>query len=494
MRIFRFSLIVFFISLQLKAADIIVPLHDEAFDNENNVLDSEDLDSIFNAIKNLFGGDKKDSIESNVKDSKNIESTPLKDSIESKSQDSKIDSKNIESKMPLKDTNIESKTQKKDSIESKLQDSHTQTQDKTKQDSIESKTHLEDSKDSIESKSPKEKDSRKKDSKKPHHIESKPHKKDSKKHHEIESKKKDSNKTESKNDQNDRDRSISLHYINGYMRHSHFNILLNGAALEYNSLLLNKPHLDIVLTYQLNFSHASLNPDRLSSNNWADSNNGTNNGSESIGGLNTESTLNKSLIFGTFATLDVLFNQSQKGFHAASFDFGYSVGFGGRSSGANGTLIESRGASQFDEHSLLLNAEYGYGFVYGIYTILPYIRVESYIFFPNLRARSNFKRHTDGGMNAILGVKNVWDSKWAEFGLEFGVLSDLNLSGDSIGILGNGALVYDSDGMSNGVFGQLSLGILRYKHFHLLASTNIGYMLSYFELNIQSDLSLMWRF
>ncbi|TLD97259.1 hypothetical protein LS71_000410 [Helicobacter jaachi] len=276
--------------------------------------------------------------------------------------------------------------------------------------------------------------------------------------------------------------SLSLHYLNGYMRHKHFDITLHGLALEYNTILLNTPKSDIVLSYNFNVANASLRP-RNAPYNISNSNMGL------MGVDSIESTRDKSSILGTFATLDMLFNQTHKGYHALSFDFGYSTGLKGQSSASS-----IRGVSEFDEHSLMLNAEYGYGFINGLYTLIPYLRVESYVFFPNRAARSNFHRRIDGGMNAIFGLKHIWDTKWLELGLNMGALSDFNISGNSVGVLANGNIVYDSDGVSNGIFSELSFGILRFKHFHLIARTNIGYMLSYYELNIQSDVSLMWRF
>lgn len=252
---------------------------------------------------------------------------------------------------------------------------------------------------------------------------------------------------------NPKQSGISLHYINSFMQHSSFDIISHGAGIEYNTILQNTSHYDILFSYQVNFAHTTLQSDTYRRD--------------------------SSLSIGTFGAFDFLFNQTQKGHHVISMDFGYSAG------------IPQNTNSMFDEHTVLINLDYGYHFTYQQFSFMPYIRLESYIFFPT-QYRHNIA--IDGGMNAIIGLKSIWDISLFECSFAFGFLSDLNVSGSSVGILADNTIVYDTDGISNGIFAELNLGIFEYKNFHFLIETNVGYMLSYYEVNIKTMLSLLYRF
>lgn len=250
---------------------------------------------------------------------------------------------------------------------------------------------------------------------------------------------------------------FSLHYLNSFLSHSNFNILLHGASIEYNRILQNAKTIDTIFTYQINFADVTMRKN--------------------------SGAIDKGASIGTFVHFDILFGQTLKGYHTIGIDIGYGAG------------IPRKKNSEFNEHSLLLNFEYGYSWKrslkYGEFSFMPYIGVESYVFFPVV---NRIDSYIDGGMNAIIGVKNIWDIPWIECGLLLGALSDLNVSGSSVGILGNSTIVYDKGGMSNGIFAEINIGILQYKNFHILAKTNISYMLSYYEVNVQSDISILYRF
>ncbi len=265
--------------------------------------------------------------------------------------------------------------------------------------------------------------------------------------------------------------SLSLHYLNAYMRHHSFAISVNGVGLEYHRILANNEQSDVLFSVQTNFTKASLKTESFYSNNTQDS---------------ISIAPDASFQIGILAQLDVLFAQSERGYHWLGFEFGYSFALPAHLAGG----VEG---IEFDEQSMLLNVDYGYSFNFGKYALLPFLRLESYAFFPTKEMAKN-RDFIDGGFNMLVGIKNIWDTRYFEAALSFGALSDLNLSSSGVGVLANGAIVYDRLGMSNGIFSEISIGILEHKNFHLLAKSNFSYMLSYYELNWQNSLSAMFRF
>ncbi|HCD73181.1 hypothetical protein [Helicobacter typhlonius] len=261
--------------------------------------------------------------------------------------------------------------------------------------------------------------------------------------------------------------SLSLHYLNSYMRHHQFGISVNGVGLEYHRILVNNNQSDVLLSVQTNFTKSSLQPFRTNTQDF---------------------TLEYDANFqiGTLAQLDILFAQSDRGYHMLGFELGFAFALPARLAGGVSGV-------EFDEQSVLFNVDYGYGFSFGKYTLMPFVRLESYAFFP-LQEKLKNRRPVDSGFNMLMGVKNIWDMRYFEGALSVGALSDLNLSSSGVGVLANGVIVYDRLGMSNGVFGEISIGILETKHFHLLVKSNFSYMLSYYELNWQNGLSALLRF
>ncbi|MCX2716480.1 hypothetical protein OQH61_01880 [Helicobacter sp. MIT 21-1697] len=271
--------------------------------------------------------------------------------------------------------------------------------------------------------------------------------------------------------------SLSLHYLNAYMRHHSFAISTNGVGLEYHRILANNAQSDVLFSVQTNFTKASLKSESRSNGNTQNSYNPQD--SYSIAP-------DASFQIGTLAQLDILFAQSDKGYHLLGFEIGYSFALPAHLAGGVDGV-------EFDEQSVLLNVDYGYSFNFGKYAMLPFVRLESYAFFPT-KERARNRDFIDEGFNVLVGVKNIWDMRYFEASLSLGTLSDLNLSSSGVGVLANGAIVYDRLGMSNGIFSEISIGVLEHKNFHLLAKSNFSYMLSYYELNWQNSLSAMLRF
>lgn len=272
--------------------------------------------------------------------------------------------------------------------------------------------------------------------------------------------------------QNPITQSVSLHYLNAYMRHHQFAISVNGVGLEYHRILANSERSDVLLSVQTNFTKASLKPESrvFSHTNTQDS--------DSISS-------DANFQIGTLAQLDILFAQSDRGYHLLGFELGFAFSLPAHLAGGISGV-------EFDEQSMLLNVDYGYSFNFGKYALIPFVRLESYAFFPTSESKN--RSFIDSGFNMLVGAKNIWDTRYFEGALSFGALSDLNLSSSGVGVLANGVIVYDRLGMSNGIFSEISIGILESKNFHLLAKSNFSYMLSYYELNWQNSLSALFRF
>lgn len=187
----------------------------------------------------------------------------------------------------------------------------------------------------------------------------------------------------------------------------------------------------------------------------------------------------RSLSVGGFSNIDIEFNKTSRRQHTMGIDFGYALG------------IPQSFNSQFDEHNFLLNIDYGYAFLSKYFSLIPYIRVESYAFIPR-----KYRRHIpfDGGMNAILGFKGMQTLDKLEWSFNIGAFSDFNLSGSSIGILADNTIIYDREGISNGGFGELAIAFVGFSNIELLAKLNCSYMFSYYEINTRGVLSFLYRF
>ena len=188
-----------------------------------------------------------------------------------------------------------------------------------------------------------------------------------------------------------------------------------------------------------------------------------------------------------------------------------------RLEGGIGSGIAKEANNGFDESSLLLNADIGYILKLGVFRvarvrndsfdkqklasannlwlsnllIYPYLRLEQYIFLPHTKAS---KDRFDYGLNGILGIKFIGDFRAFDWWVNLGILSDFNASGNGIGVLGDNSIVYDKDGISNGVLGDIGLNILNNRSFALQGRFSINYALNYYELNLKGSLVALWQF
>lgn len=250
--------------------------------------------------------------------------------------------------------------------------------------------------------------------------------------------------------ENENAQSLSLSLNASYMKNNLFSIYAQNVGVGYNAQLFQEH-------YNL-FFHSEIGISTLR-----------------LYGEDSES----SLSVGGFGNVDIEFGKTSRGWHIIGVDFGYALG------------IPQSSHSQFDEHNFLLNFDYGYVFLSKYFSWIPYARIESYVFIPR-----SYRKHIpfDGGMNAILGLKGIQTFKMWEWGFNIGAFSDLNLSGSSIGILADNTIIYDREGISNGVFSELNMAIITLHHFQMLAKINCSYMLSYYEINTKGTLLLSYRF
>lgn len=244
--------------------------------------------------------------------------------------------------------------------------------------------------------------------------------------------------------------SLSLSLNTSYMKNNLFSIYAQNVGVGYNTQLFQD-------NYNL-FFHSEIGVSTLR-----------------LDGKDSEN----SLSVGGFGNVDIEFGKSSRGWHLIGVDFGYALG------------IPQSQHSQFDEHNILLNIDYGYAFLGKYFSWIPYARVETYIFIPRAY-RKNIP--FDGGMNAILGLKGIQTFKMWEWGFNIGAFSDLNLSGSSIGILADNTIIYDREGISNGAFGEFNMALITSHHFQMLAKINCSYMLSYYEINLKGTLLLSYQF
>ncbi len=243
----------------------------------------------------------------------------------------------------------------------------------------------------------------------------------------------------------------SLGYINAFMKNKNLHIITNGGALGYSFTAHKSDKHAIFLTSQFVFTDVNLY------------------------GAKDEHSTN----LGGIIMLDSSLFHTDKGHHIFGLDFGYAIG------------LPNSHKSEFNEHNLLFNLEYGYAFVFDNLSLIPYGRFESYVFAPR-----NYHKHifTDGGLNVILGFKMLQEFQYIDWGINVGGLSDLNLSGSGMGILADNTIVYDKDGMSNGIFMELYFEILKYENFSLILKNNFSYMLSYYEINTKTNISMVYKF
>lgn len=252
----------------------------------------------------------------------------------------------------------------------------------------------------------------------------------------------------------DRLHYISLGYLHSYMKNGNFSILSQGVSLQYfntNDSNRNLLALNIIDTMLYN-PKDSINPIVSSA---------------------------KATNLGLFGAFDFSFGNSHYGHHLFGVEIGYGVG-----------LVANGEHNQFDEHSILFNVDYGYVFGFKELLLYPFVRVEQYVFF----AQNQNGEPKDYGFNAILGVKLMQDFMQWDWWVSIGVLSDFNLSGNGIGLLADNSIVYDRDGITNGVLGEFGINLAHTKRFSLLAKSSLSYTLSYYELNVKSAIYGTFRF
>ncbi|MGX3044120.1 hypothetical protein [Helicobacter sp. T3_23-1056] len=275
--------------------------------------------------------------------------------------------------------------------------------------------------------------------------------------------------------------SLGIGYVHSFMQTRTFSIQTIGTQLQYTR---SNPKYRGV--YSLNLAHSSLKPKSAS------------NATE------------EALHIGLFSAFDIGFANSEKG--------GILLGV----EGGIGSGIAKEANNGFDESSLLLNADIGYILKLGALKnafhhdthdthdtfdkqnatktrnlwlsnllIYPYLRLEQYMFLPHTKSS---KDRFDYGLNGILGVKFIGDFRAFDWWVNLGILSDFNASGNGIGVLGDNSIVYDKDGISNGILSDIGLNILNNRSFALQGRFSINYALNYYELNLKGSLVALWQF
>ncbi|MGX2971344.1 hypothetical protein [Helicobacter sp. T3_23-1059] len=270
--------------------------------------------------------------------------------------------------------------------------------------------------------------------------------------------------------------SLGIGYAHSFLQTKSLRIQTIGTQLQYTH---STPKYRGI--HSLNLAYSSLNP------------------------KNTDNATEEALHIGLFSAFDIGFANSEKG--------GILLGL----EGGVGSGIAKEANNGFDESSLLLNADIGYILKLGAFRvarvrndsfdkqnlasannlwlsnllIYPYLRLEQYIFLPHTKAS---KDRFDYGLNGILGIKFIGDFRAFDWWVNLGILSDFNASGNGIGVLGDNSIVYDKDGISNGILGDIGLNILNNRHFALQGRFSINYALNYYELNLKGSLVALWQF
>lgn len=243
--------------------------------------------------------------------------------------------------------------------------------------------------------------------------------------------------------------ALGVSYINAFMKNHDFAILSQGISLQYARKSQSYGSL-----YQLNLTHAHLTPS------------------------NERTTPQQASNIGVMAIYDFALRKSARGYHLLGLEFGLGSGF------------PTQQDNQFDESNFLLNLDYGYVFEFEYIALYPYARLEQYIFFPHKSGADP----TDYGLNVFVGLKLMQERSMWQWWVNLGIFSDCNLSGNGVGVLGDHSIIYDRDGLSNGVLTEGGLWLIARKSFSLQARVSASYALSYYEVNLKSALVGIWHF
>lgn len=267
--------------------------------------------------------------------------------------------------------------------------------------------------------------------------------------------------------------TLGMGYIHSYMHNDFFSINAQGMSLQYTNAS------DIYRgVYQLNFAKTTQY------------------------GANQ----NEAVHLGIFGAFDFAFAQSARGGGLIGLEVGYGFGlpmvsqdFANADSGAESSATILRDSSQFDESSLLLNADIGYVARFGSVLLYPYVRLEQYLFIPHKLGAQGANARTshdplDYGLNALVGVKLIQDNRVLDWWVNLALMSDFNASGSGVGVLADNSIVYDRDGMSNGALADFGLNLLNQRAFALQARFALSYALSYYELNLKGGIFGVWQF
>lgn len=243
--------------------------------------------------------------------------------------------------------------------------------------------------------------------------------------------------------------ALGIGYINSFMDSRDFAIHSQGLSLQYAHKGADSSSL-----YQLNLSHTHLRPSR-----------------EYIAPQ-------QSTNIGFMGIYDFAIRKTSRGYHLIGLEFGLGSG------------IAAQQDNQFDESNILLNLDYGYIVSFESIALYPYIRLEQYLFFPHKSGADP----TDYGLNVFAGLKLMQERDIWHWWVNLGIFSDCNLSGNGVGILGDNSIVYDRDGLSNGVQLEGGLWIFTHRGFSLQARFSATYALSYYEINLKSSVLGIWHF
>ncbi|WP_394985549.1 hypothetical protein [uncultured Helicobacter sp.] len=243
--------------------------------------------------------------------------------------------------------------------------------------------------------------------------------------------------------------AIGVGYINAFMKNHDFAILSQGISLQYARKGENYGNL-----YQLNLSHTHLHPSHA------------------------HTTSQQSANIGFMGIYDFALQKTSYGYHLLGLEFGLGAG------------LPAQQGNQFDESSFLLNLDYGYVFELESIALYPYVRLEQYLFFPHKSGADP----TDYGLNVFVGLKIMQERSVWQWWVNLGIFSDCNLSDNGVGVLGDNSIVYDRDGLSNGVLTEGGLWLMTRERFSLQARVSASYALSYYEVNLKSALVGIWHF
>lgn len=270
--------------------------------------------------------------------------------------------------------------------------------------------------------------------------------------------------------------TLGMGYIHSYMHNDFFSINAQGMSLQYTNAS------DIYRgVYQMNFAKTTQY------------------------GANQ----NEAVHLGIFGAFDFAFAQSARGGGLIGLEVGYGFGlpmvsqdFANADSGGSGAESSTtilRDSSQFDESSLLLNADIGYVARFGSVLLYPYARLEQYLFIPHKLSMQGANARTshdplDYGLNALIGVKLIQDNRVLDWWVNLALMSDFDASGSGVGVLADNSIVYDRDGMSNGALADFGLNLLNQRTFALQTRFALSYALSYYELNLKGGIFGVWQF